>query len=147
MQDIPMLIAGGIAVDDRGALSFVNDFDMTSVKRFYQVRNHQSGFIRAWHAHKKEGKFVYVARGAAIVGAVKIDDWESPSKNMEVHRYILSSEKPSVLWIPPGYANGFKTLTDESEIIFFSTSTLEESKGDDIRYAADYWNPWEVEYR
>jgi len=147
MQNIPVLITGGIAVDDRGALSFVNDFDMTPVKRFYQVRNHHSGFIRAWHAHKKEGKFVYVVRGAAIVGAVEIDDWESPSKNAKVHRYILSSEKPSVLWIPPGYANGFKTLTDESEVIFFSTSTLEESKGDDIRYAADYWNPWEVEYR
>jgi len=28
--------------------------------------------------------------------------------------------------------------------MFFSTSTIDESRGDDIRYDARYWNPWEV---
>ena len=52
------LINGGIAVDDRGQLSFVNDFDFKDVKRFYMVENHEKGFIRAWHGHKKDVKYV-----------------------------------------------------------------------------------------
>ena len=37
---------------------FVNDFNFENVKRFYQVENHRQGFIRAWHGHKKEGKYI-----------------------------------------------------------------------------------------
>ncbi|KKQ78586.1 MAG: hypothetical protein UT02_C0062G0007, partial [Parcubacteria group bacterium GW2011_GWC2_38_7] len=46
--------------------------------------------------------------------------------------------------IPQNFANGFMNLTDDTILVFFSTSTLEESKGDDIRYDAHYWNPWEI---
>ena len=42
------------------------------------------------------------------------------------------------------FANGFKTLTPDAKLMFFSTSTLEESQGDDIRFDAYYWNPWDV---
>ena len=31
---------GDVAVDDRGEVGFVNDFDFAGVKRFYAVRNH-----------------------------------------------------------------------------------------------------------
>jgi hypothetical protein len=30
------------------------------------------------------------------------------------------------------------------KLIFFSTSTLEESRGDDVRYDARYWDIWQV---
>lgn len=141
------LFEGGLAVDDRGEVGFVNDFNFDGVKRFYWVTNHKSGFIRAWHAHRREAKYVMVVQGAALIGAVEIDDWEKPSKDNKVWRYILSSHKPSVLFIPAGYANGFMSLTKETKLIFFSTSTLEESRDDDIRYDAYYWNPWHIEER
>jgi dTDP-4-dehydrorhamnose 3,5-epimerase len=140
----PILIEGGLAVDDRGELRFVNEFKFDGVKRFYIVNNHQAGFVRAWHAHRREAKYVFVSRGAAIVAVVEIDDWEKPSPNSEVHRFVLSAVKPSILYIPPGYANGFKTLTADTQLIFFSTATLEESRGDDIRYDVYYWNPWQI---
>jgi dTDP-4-dehydrorhamnose 3,5-epimerase len=100
--------------------------------------------VRAWHAHRKEAKYVYLARGSAVVAAVRIDDWDAPEKSLPVHRYVLSAEKPSILYIPAGYANGFMSLTDDALLMFFSTSSLEESKGDDIRYASRYWDPWQV---
>ena len=140
----PLLIEGGLNVDDRGEVGFVNEFDMNSVRRFYSVCNHRAGFVRAWHAHKKEKKFVTVVNGVAIVAAVCIDNWEKPSKDLQVHRYVLSAKKPAVLFIPNGYANGFLTLTEDAKLIFFSSVTLEESIGDDFRYKADYWNPWEI---
>jgi dTDP-4-dehydrorhamnose 3,5-epimerase len=141
------LINGGLAVDDRGQVSFVNDFDFKDVKRFYMVSNHSAGFVRAWHAHKKEAKYVLVVKGAAVVGAVEIDDWDKPSKDAEVKRFVLSEKKPTVLYIPAGHANGFMSLTKDAQLMFFSTSTLEESLGDDIRYDARYWDIWSVEER
>ena len=135
-----MIYQGRVAVDDRGKLTFVNDFDFQGVKRFYVVENHQRGFVRAWHGHKKEGKYVFVPRGAAIVGVVSMD-------SQEVQRLVLSADKPQVLYIPPGHYNGFKTLTDDTQVIFFSTSTLKESEGDDYREDANKWDIWEVNER
>jgi len=139
-----VLMQGGLGVDDRGEVGFVNEFAFTGVKRFYTVKNHQQGFIRAWHAHKRESKYVTVVQGAAVIGAVKIDDWDNPSKNLHVQRFVLSAANPAVLFVPFGHANGFMSLTSDTILVFFSTSTLEESQGDDIRYDAYYWNPWEI---
>lgn len=134
------IINGGVAVDDRGSVRFVNDFNFDDVKRFYQVANHKRDFIRAWHAHEKEGKFVYVTKGSALVGAVNL-------KDEQITKQVLSASSPKVLYIPPGYANGFKSLEEDTIILFFSTSTLEDSLGDDIRFPYDKWNIWEEDYR
>ena len=142
--ELPRLIEGGLAVDDRGPLRFVNDFHFEGVKRFYLVENHRAGFVRAWHAHRHEAKYVMVVRGAAIVAAVAILKWEDPDKDSRVHRYVLSAQKPAVLYIPSGYANGFMSLTADAMLMLFSTATVEESKGDDVRYDAHYWDPWHV---
>lgn len=131
---------GGISTDDRGSVRFVNDFDFKDVKRFYQVENHRTGFIRAWHGHKKEGKYVYVSQGTALVGVVNMD-------TEEISKYILTDKLPKILWIPPGNYNGFKSLEENTKIIFFSTSTMDESKGDDIRKEYDMWDIWDENYR
>jgi len=144
MENKPYILNGGLAIDDRGETAFVNEFSFESVKRFYMLSNHSAGFVRAWHAHKNEAKYVMAVSGAAVVGAVKIDNWEKPSKDLQVEKYVLSSRKPQVLYIPPGYANGFMSLTSDLKLIFFSTSVLEESAGDDIRYDARYWDIWNV---
>jgi nucleoside-diphosphate-sugar epimerase/dTDP-4-dehydrorhamnose 3,5-epimerase-like enzyme len=141
------IIDGGVSVDDRGRLIFVNDFNFDGVKRFYMVSNHRVGFVRAWHAHKKEAKYVQATRGTALIGIVAIDNWKKPSKKAEVERYVLSAESPRILYIPPGYANGFMSLTDDAQLIFYSTSTLEDSKKDDIRYDSRYWDIWKIEER
>lgn len=143
----PFLIEGGLAVDDRGQVVFANDFSFSDVKRFYMVSNHRRGFVRAWHAHRHEAKYVLVVQGSAVVGAVAVDDWDNPSRDAQVHRYVLSAKKPSILYIPAGYANGFMSLTEDAQLMFFSTSSLEESKGDDIRYDARHWDIWHVEER
>ena len=117
------------------------------MKRFYVVANHRQGFVRAWHAHRREAKYVTVVTGAAVVAAVRIDDWENPSREAPVQRFVLTAEKPSVLFIPPGYANGFMSLTQDARLVFFSTSSVEESRGDDIRFDARHWDVWTVEER
>lgn len=140
----PRLIPGGRAVDDRGEVVFTNDFAFPGVKRFYLIGNHLVGLVRAWHAHRNEEKYVMAISGAAVVGAVRIDDWEHPSKEAKVHRFVLSAAKPEILYVPGGYANGFMTLTPDAKLLFFSTATVEESFADDVRFDARYWDPWQV---
>jgi dTDP-4-dehydrorhamnose 3,5-epimerase-like enzyme len=142
-----MLLEGDIRVDDRGTVGFVNDFDFAGVKRFYTVANHRQGFVRAWHAHRNEAKYVTAVSGAALVGAVRIDDWENPSRDLEVERFVLSARRPSVLFIPAGYANGFMSLTPDAKLMFFSTVSLQDSLGDDYRFDARHWDVWTVEER
>lgn len=138
------LIPGGIAVDDRGVLTFNNAFDMTEVKRFYHVANHQSGFVRAWHGHKRESKYIYVVKGAALIASVRVVDWENPDPDSPVERHVLSQHQSNILFIPGGHAHGYKTLVQDTVVMFFSTSSLEESAQDDFRFDAYYWKPWEV---
>lgn len=141
------LLRGGLAVDDRGSVAFVNEFGFQDVKRFYTVANHRAGLVRAWHGHRREAKYVHVVSGAAVIAAVAIDNWERPSKDLHVHRYVLSGARPEVLYIPPGFANGFMTLTSDTRLTFYSTATLEESQQDDVRFDAYYWDAWKVEER
>lgn len=154
MEELKLTKSGGIAVDDRGSLRFVNDFDFQGVKRFYQVENHRRGFIRAWHGHLKEAKYVYVASGTALVGVTPLiqhDNMLEPGgyvpSNRDVKRFVLSAKAPQVLYIPPGYANGFKNLEDGTIILFFSTTTLEESKGDDLRFSHTLVDIWQEDFR
>ena len=140
MKEDCKVLNGGVFVDDRGPLRFVNDFNFEGVKRFYQVENHERGFIRAWHGHKKEGKYVYVAKGSAWIGVVDMETFNN-------ERYILSDKSPKVLFIPPGNYNGFQTLEEGTIILFFSTLTTEESKGDDFRKPYNNFPIFEKEYR
>ncbi len=145
----PTIIDGGLALDDRGSVSFVNEFDFSGVKRFYLAENFSTGTVRAWHGHKKEAKYILVPSGSAIIAVVRLNSFTKPNKRNPVSRFILSAKKPTILFVPSGYANGFRALENNTKIIFFSTTTLEESKGDDYRFPYDYWGKkvWEVENR
>jgi dTDP-4-dehydrorhamnose 3,5-epimerase-like enzyme len=131
------LIEGGVASDERGTVSFVNDFNFEQVKRFYIVKNIARGFIRAWHGHRTAGKYVYVVTGSALVGAVNLDTGETS-------KYNLDAAEPKILYIPPGFANGFQSMTEDTQVMFFSTDTLEEGRSDSIRFPYDHWDIWNM---
>lgn len=137
----PHILEGGTFVDDRGVLKFVNQFDFYGVKRFYNVTNISSRMIRAWHGHEIEGKLFLVVSGTFLVGTVNME-------TEELNKYILSDHgNPRMLWVPPGYANGFMNLTEKNNLMIFSTASMEETKNDDIRFPYDKWNIWEEDYR
>ena len=135
----PQLMKGGLAADERGSVSFVNDFDFKDVKRFYIIKNISIDFKRGFHGHMKEEKYAFVSKGKALILAVALDDPENPDKNNKVHQFILDRNEPSVLHIPAGYANGTRALESDTEIIFFSTLSLEDSKNDDFPFPPEYW--------
>ena len=141
------LINGGLSVDDRGVVKFVNDFKFENIKRFYHVSNHSKGFIRAWHGHTKSELYVYVAKGTIMMATMQIVDEFCTS---DLTKWILSDMKPQILHIPVNHYNGFKTLTDDCQILFYSTIALEDMQGDDVRKEYDYCideNFWNQVYR
>lgn len=141
---VPTIIPAGIASDDRGRLSFANDLDLLSVRRMYIVENFAVGTVRAWHGHQHEAKWVFPIDGAALVCAVRVDDWDSPSRDSEVTRVVLDAQNPSAFAIPGGFANGAMSLTQGARLLYLSSATLEESGTDDFRYPARYWDPWNI---
>lgn len=143
----PKIIVGNRIYDDRGSIRFSNHLNFKKIKRFYIVHNYSKNFIRAWHGHKKEEKYVGCIKGSFQISAVKIDNFKKPSKRNKVHTYFLNESNNNFVFIPKGYANGLKSLEENSELLIFSTSSLQESVKDDFRYDANYWNPWEIKYR
>lgn len=92
-------IKGGIAQDERGGIRFVNDFDMTPIKRFYIIKNADTTLVRGWRGHRIEQRWFYALSGSFSVAIVKIDNWESPSPTLVVENFILTANDHQVLFI------------------------------------------------
>ena len=120
------LIEADIATDNRGELMFCNKFDMSKIKRFYQITNFKTPFVRAWHGHKCENKYILVLKGVAMLAIVKVDNWKKPNVKSKIQTFILDDKKPKLLFIPGGHVHGFKTLKSDTRLLVFSTSTLVE---------------------
>ena len=141
------IIDGQRFVDDRGVLMFVNNLKFNFFKRFYVVQNHRQGFIRAWHGHLKEAKFLFPISGAFQVGVVKIDEFGNSALDLEAKSFVIDASSPKGLYIPPGFANGTKSLTLNGQLLIFSTASLSESSYDDIRFPYDTWDIWQEKFR
>lgn len=133
------LIKGGIAKDHRGQIRFVNDFDMSLVKRFYIIKNSDTELIRGWRAHRMEQRWFYVLSGSFELSLVRIDDWENPSKNLDIEKRILKTENQQVVHVPVGYGTAFKALEEGSELLVFADYGIENAKNDDYTWPIGYF--------
>ncbi|MEM6964541.1 MAG: WxcM-like domain-containing protein [Bacteroidota bacterium] len=140
---IPKLIKGGKFVDDRGSITFANDFDMSRVKRFYYICHHDTVTVRAWQGHKRESKWFHVFAGKFLVKLIQPDNWEVPSQNSSIASFTLDATDSTVLYIPSGFINGFKALEPNSSMLVFSDVTLDESQRDDFRFEPNSWFDWQ----
>lgn len=132
-------IQGGVSKDHRGQIRFVNDFDMSLVKRFYIIKNLDTELIRGWRAHKIEQRWFYVLSGSFSVDLVKIDNWEIPSPELPVDNMVISAANLRVLHVPAGYATAFKALEPESELLVYADYGIEHAVNDDHTYPLEYF--------
>ncbi|WP_282056646.1 hypothetical protein [Maribacter luteus] len=133
------LISGETFIDERGQLNFFNTFDMSSIRRIYEIKNENVNIIRAWQAHKNEMKWFYCHTGSFVMQLIEIDNFEHPSALLQPKRIILEANNPSILELSGGYATGFKALEENSTLQVFSNFSLNESKNDDYRYPIEKW--------
>tara|TARA_Y100000816_G_C26094320_1_gene578783 strand:+ start:444 stop:890 length:447 start_codon:yes stop_codon:yes gene_type:complete len=145
----PQLLNVDTSIDDRGELVYANKFNFLSkkIKRFYIIQNHQINFVRAWHGHKKENKYIQPINGSIKVVLVKIDNWIKPGKKLNLKKFVISSKKPGLLHIPGGYAHGIQTLSADTKYIVYSNFDLKQSLKDDYRFPSNYWGNWNIKFR
>jgi dTDP-4-dehydrorhamnose 3,5-epimerase len=95
-------------------LAFVQDNHSKSTK----------GVLRGLHyqlAPRAQGKLVRVVQGEVFDVAVDIREG-SPTYGQWVSE-ILSADNKKQLWIPPGFAHGFLTLSETAEFLYKTTDT------------------------
>tara|TARA_R110000737_G_scaffold266025_1_gene273667 strand:- start:11293 stop:11727 length:435 start_codon:yes stop_codon:yes gene_type:complete len=132
-------IKGAIYTDNRGTLSFFNGFDMSGIKRMYEIAPSNETLIRAWQGHEKEKKWFYCTQGSFIINLVKVTNFEQPLQNIKIAKTVLSANKPGILAITGGYATGLKAVKPNSKLLVFSDFTVEQSKNDDFRFEPNFW--------
>lgn len=140
---MPKLISGNSYLDNRGQLDFINDFDMSPIKRVYFTTHFDANIIRAWQGHIVESRWFICVKGSFTLKLIEIDDWNNPSNNLAVNKYILYANKPEVLFVPNGYANGFKALEDNSRLMIMSNYGFNEIENDQIRFDKNKWTTWD----
>lgn len=134
------LIKGNVFSDERGSVSFVNDFKFSGIERFYIIENSETHPVRAWQGHKLDCKNFYCIAGSFQISYVKVDDWIHPSSSLKVNVVTLDAKNSNVLKIPAGYANAIKSLEKGSRLISFSTLPLDQVKDDDVRFDKNTWD-------
>ncbi len=116
--------------DERGFFSEVwNDRDLKAagIDTDFVQDNHafsaEKGTIRGLHYQmppKAQGKLVRVTRGAVLDVAVDI---RRGSPNFGKYVAVeLSAENWCQLWVPPGFAHGYCTLTENVEFLYKVTN-------------------------
>lgn len=124
---IPELIKVECHNDSRGQLTPV-ELEEPAL-RFYTSFNWMCGMVRAWHGHPKEWRVVRCIRGAAKVCVIDMSDMKT------VYEFVLSGDKGEVLHIPKGYANGWKSLRLDTELLYLAPTHF--SDRDDVRIDSD----------
>jgi dTDP-4-dehydrorhamnose 3,5-epimerase-like enzyme len=145
MFEIPTVIQGDSHTDSRGTIAFVNDFSFEGVTRFYTLHHPETSIIRAWQGHIKEAKYYFPVKGIWVIAWVKID-FTIDEKDWKAEYVIFKAEENKMLYIPPGYANGFKALEKDSYLNGFSVQNKESETL--LRWDPHKWLDWDsIQYQ
>lgn len=137
-------IEGQIFSDVRGQVCCLNDFRFDGVNRVYFIHHPDTSVIRGWHGHKLEKKWFYCVKGAFVIGLVEIDNWETPSRELQPEIFRISEKKSEIICIPEGFASCIKATSPDSILMVLSGKTMSEATAtpDSYRFDADYWGDW-----
>lgn len=139
MKKVSEIISGGRHTDERGTIYFFNDFDMTEVKRFYRIKNHDTSILRGWRGHKIEQRWFNVCKGSFDIKLIEIDNFEEPSQSLRSVTVTLVAGEDAILHVPAGFATSLRATSAESELIVFADYDIEHAKMDDYLYPEDYF--------
>ena len=95
------------------------DFGIGSIAQINHTMTQAKGTIRGMHyqnAPHDEAKFVSCLAGAVF--DVAVDMRPGSPTYLKWHGEVLSAENARSMMIPPGFAHGFQTLTENCELIY-----------------------------
>lgn len=112
--------------DNRGKFSRVfckDEFQPFFSKEFVQINHsitYKKGSVRGFHFQYPpytEVKMVKCIKGAIL--DIIIDIREGSETFLQHHSEVLSADNMKMLYIPEGFAHGFQTLENNSELLYF----------------------------
>tara|TARA_A100001035_G_scaffold279443_1_gene280907 strand:- start:5069 stop:5584 length:516 start_codon:yes stop_codon:yes gene_type:complete len=134
--------------DERGCFfeSFIDSYFNDIVGRKINfVQENQSysnkNVLRGMHYQKspmQQGKLVRVVAGSVYDVALDIRK-ESPSYGKWISE-VLSNDNKRQLWIPEGFAHGFLSLEDNSQVIYKTTNYYSKDHEEVIKYDDSNYN-------
>lgn len=78
------------------------------------------GVVRGLHAQAGMGKLIRVVRGSILLVELDIRP-ESPTFGQH-QRFHVSDEQGNIVWVPPGFANGFGVMSAEADVTYLCTT-------------------------
>ena len=131
--------------DERGGFSRLfckNEFEKINHKGDIVQINHSvnkyKGTIRGFHyqsSPKSEIKIIKCIKGE--VYDVIIDLRKNSPTFLKCHGEILSEDNQKMMYVPKGFAHGFQTMKDNTELIYFHTEFYDKDKEQGICYNDD----------
>ena len=148
-----VLIESNVFHDERGY--FFEGFNKDSCSELglkievaqTNISQSQKGVVRGLHFQNPpyaQGKLIRVMQGAVL--DVAIDIRKSSDTFGKHYSVELNDENKLALWIPPGFAHGFKTLKDKTLFYYNCTEVYNKQAEGSIK-----WNDpelginWEIE--
>ena len=92
--------------------------------------------------HVVEQRWFFCVEGSFDVRIAEIPNVDHIPDNPKVYRYCLDYEKPNILHIPSGYANGFRALEENSKLLIFADYPFGAISDDQVRFDKDLWTLW-----
>lgn len=150
MPNVPTEFEGRQIVDCFGNTSVVGTFNPCEqeVKRVLIVEDGQPGTVRAWYGNRRRGTYAYVVAGRVLFQTTFIAHAESyENVPVPIDRFVLCSNKPTILWTPPGYYYGYRTLERNTKVIVMPTYILTGSEKTDVHTPWDTFGKavWEIQ--
>ena len=139
MTNNQLQITGSRHQDERGIITYNNDFDASQIKRIYTIEKTSTEFIRGWQGHKVEQRWFASMKGSFEISVIKVDDFENPSKDLTIQKYILNEEVLTYLHVPSGYITAIQSKEKGSKLLVLADYGLGEIS-DEYRYSLDYFN-------
>lgn len=134
-----LITVGNRHQDDRGIITYNNNFDASSIKRIYTIENHSTEFIRGWQGHQVEQRWFAAMKGSFEIAVIKVDDFNNPDKDLAIEKTILTDDNLTYLHIPSGCITAIKSLEENSKLLVLSDYALGEIE-DEYRFPLDYFN-------
>jgi dTDP-4-dehydrorhamnose 3,5-epimerase len=126
--------------DERGFFmeSFrADEFVAAGLSTVFPQDNHSNSakdVFRGLHFqwNKPQGKLIRVTRGAALFVELDIrHDSSTLGKHVKIE---LNEENKKVLWVPPGFANGFLALENNTDVLYKCTAVWNGKAEGTIRW-------------
>lgn len=134
-----MLLEGKKHQDERGIITFNNDFDASQIKRIYTIENHSTEFIRGWQGHEIEQRWFACMKGSFEISVIEVDDFTKPSKDLTMQQYFLNEDILTYLHIPAGCITAIQSRTENSKLLVLADYGLGEIN-DEYRFDLNYFN-------